>query len=53
MSSAFDSAWQYVSTFEQYRQFYQENEMLDLEALKQGEHGEIIHNSNMVIGRRF
>ena len=39
MSSAFDSAWQYVNTFEPYRQFYQENEMLDLEALKQEEHG--------------
>lgn len=39
ISSAFDSAWQYASTFESYRQFYQENESLDLEAIRQEEHG--------------
>ena len=39
ISSAFDAAWQYANTFEPYRQFYQENESLDLEAIRQGEHG--------------
>lgn len=39
ISSAFDAAWQYAGTFEPYRQFYQENESLDLEAIRQEEHG--------------
>ena len=39
ISSAFDSAWQYANTFEPYRQFYQENESLDLEAIRHEEHG--------------
>ncbi|XP_015770017.1 PREDICTED: dynein heavy chain 6, axonemal-like [Acropora digitifera] len=39
ISSAFDAAWQYANTFEPYRQFYQENESLDLESIRQGEHG--------------
>ena len=39
ISSAFDSAWRYASTFESYRQFYQENESLDLEAIRLEEHG--------------
>ncbi|XP_058967936.2 dynein axonemal heavy chain 6 [Pocillopora verrucosa] len=38
ISSAFDSAWQYANTFEPYRQFYQENESLDLEGIRQEEH---------------
>ena len=39
ISSAFDAAWQYAGTFEPYRQFYQENESLDLEAIRSEEHG--------------
>lgn len=38
ISSAFDSAWHYANTFEPYRQFYQENESLDLEVIRQEEH---------------
>ena len=41
ISSAFDSAWQYANTFEPYRQFYQENESLDLDAIRHQEHGNI------------
>lgn len=32
----------YANTFEPYRQFYQENESLDLEAIREGEHGIVI-----------
>lgn len=39
ISSAFDAAWQYAGTFEPYRQFYQENESLDLEAIRSEGHG--------------
>ena len=39
VTAAFTSAGQYADTFETYRQFYSENEALDLEAVKQGHHG--------------
>ena len=32
----------YANTFEAYRQFYQENESLDLEAIREEEHGMVI-----------
>ena len=32
----------YANTFEPYRQFYQENESLDLEAIRKEEHGMVI-----------
>ncbi|EDO31800.1 predicted protein [Nematostella vectensis] len=38
ISNAFDMAWKYANTFEPYRKFYQENESLDLEAIREGEH---------------
>ncbi|KAK3733193.1 hypothetical protein QZH41_008554, partial [Actinostola sp. cb2023] len=38
ISSAYDIAGQYANTFEPYRQFYQENESLDLEAIREEEH---------------
>lgn len=44
ISSAFDAAWQYAGTFEPYRQFYQENGSLDLEAIREEEHGIYIFN---------
>ena len=31
----------YANTFEPYRQFYQENESLDLEAIREEEHGTV------------
>ena len=31
----------YANTFEPYRQFYQENESLDLEAIRKEEHGTV------------
>uniref|UniRef100_K7FYG4 Dynein axonemal heavy chain 6 n=1 Tax=Pelodiscus sinensis TaxID=13735 RepID=K7FYG4_PELSI len=37
--SAFEAASLYADTFEQFRLFFKENESLDLEALKQQEHG--------------
>ncbi|CAM5115591.1 unnamed protein product [Eretmochelys imbricata] len=37
--SAFESASLYADTFERFRLFFKENESLDLEALKQQEHG--------------
>ncbi|XP_034630816.1 dynein heavy chain 6, axonemal [Trachemys scripta elegans] len=37
--SAFEAANLYADTFEQFRLFFKENESLDLEALKQQEHG--------------
>ena len=37
--SAFDSATRFGNTLEPYRQFYQENESLDLEVMKTEEHG--------------
>ncbi len=36
---AFNTANAYASTFEQFRLFYKENEDLDLEALKEQDHG--------------
>ena len=38
LSAAFNAANQYADTFEPYREFYRENESLDLEAVKQQEH---------------
>lgn len=36
---AFDAANVYAGTFERFRLFYKENEGLDLEALRQQDHG--------------
>ena len=43
VTSAFDSATRFGNTLEPYRQFYQENESLDLEDMKTKEHGMTIN----------
>ena len=45
MSAAFNAANQYADTFEPYREFYKENESLDLEAVRAREHGKLIGSS--------
>lgn len=39
VSAAFNAANQYADTFEPYREFYRENETLDLDAVRSQEHG--------------
>ena len=39
ISAAFNAASQYADTFEVFREFYRENESLDLEAVKRQDHG--------------
>ena len=39
MMAAFNAASQYADTFEPYREFYRENESLDLQAIKAQDHG--------------
>ena len=39
VSAAFNAANQYADTFEPYREFYRENELSDMEAVRQQEHG--------------
>ncbi len=39
ISAGFEAAAHYSSTFEVYKEFYSENERLDLEALRRGKHG--------------
>ena len=39
ISAAFNASNQYADTFEPYREFYKENESLDLEAVRANEHG--------------
>lgn len=42
---AFDAAKVYSHTFERFRLFYKENESLDLDALRQQEHGNVLYIS--------
>ena len=39
LSAAFNAASQYADTFEPYRMFYKENEILDLDVVRTEEHG--------------
>ena len=39
ISAGFDAATQYAETFDVYREFYSENERLDLEAVRTDPHG--------------
>ena len=41
INEGFDAANQYAMTFEKYQSFYIENETLDLEAVRQTEHGKL------------
>ena len=41
INEGFDTANQYALTFEKYQSFYIENETLDLEAVRQIEHGKL------------
>lgn len=43
LSAAFNAANQYADTFEPYREFYKENDCLDLETVRTQEHGKIEH----------
>ena len=43
LAAGFEAAWHYANTFEVYREFYSENERQDLEALRQGQHGTLMH----------
>ena len=40
LQAAFNAASQYADTFEQYREFYKENEDLELEKVRAQEHGQ-------------
>ena len=40
INKAFDAVNMYADTFEPFREFYRENESLDLEAIKEQDHGQ-------------
>ena len=41
ITAAFNAASQYADTFEAYREFYKENEILDLNTVRGVDHGKI------------
>lgn len=49
INEGFDTANQYAQTFQKYQSFYIDNETLDLEALRQIEHGKFTKDWNSFI----
>lgn len=41
IEKAFELAWKYAESFEPFRQYFRDNENLDVEAVGKGEHGKI------------
>ena len=40
IEKAFEIAWKYAETFEPFRQYYRDNENLDVDMVGKGEHGQ-------------
>ena len=51
--AGFEAAAYYASTFEVYREFYSENERLDLEAVRRDDHGNLNFINLYALGQRL
>ena len=45
VSTAFEKADNYRQRFEPYREFYEENEAMDVDTLREEDHGQYTHNA--------